>query len=161
MEVFPNTDQYENSECLSSSLFEQQAYINVLIQAIVLLLGLSFAIVPVISFTVRERALEADTKFMQVLNRVRPLVYWVGSFIWDTTYYLLVAGVTCICFVNYTQPIEAIEGTVQLYGVIEILLFAITMVCFSYAVSFHFRVHSKAFITLIVFNFATGAGKCR
>lgn len=155
---YPNFVSYENAVCLSETLFEQQAYTNVLIQSIVLILGLSFGLVPIVSTIVREREPQADTKYMQQLSGVKMWTYWLANLLWDWAYYLFAAFLASICYAYYPKPTAAIATTVVWHGVALILVFAFVIVPISYTVSFHFRDHSKAFIFVIVLNLVTGAG---
>ncbi|CAD5114243.1 DgyrCDS3384 [Dimorphilus gyrociliatus] len=124
-----------------------------LIIVFTLMFGIAFLIASFSVFIVKEKSVKA--KHSQFISGVKPMNYWLSTFTWD--------------FINFLFPalcVIAVIGIGQIDGYVKdgnlgkvfllFILFALSVLPFTYLISTPFKVSASAFAWLSVINILTG-----
>ncbi|CAK9108749.1 ABC transporter A family member 1 (ABC transporter ABCA.1) (AtABCA1) (ABC one homolog protein 1) (AtAOH1) [Durusdinium trenchii] len=120
--------------------------------AISIVIAFSFVPASVAIFVVKEN--EISAKHQQLISGASIGAYWVSNFAWDLCMYL-VPWVASIVAVNAFQ-ISAFEGENFVAVVLLFLLYGVSVIPFTYCLSFLFDSHSTAQNLVLLLNFITG-----
>jgi len=109
------------------------------------------------TFVVQEKLSKA--KHLQTVAGVKPITYWLSTWLWDVANYQIPCWITVILmYVFDVSNLTTTENGV-VYGVITILvLFGPAVASFSYCVSFMFSSPSICNLILIISGFLIGFG---
>lgn len=121
-----------------------------------LLVSIAYAFIPasIIVVIVKER--ENNVKHQQLVSGVSVLAYWLSNLAVDFLKYLVPATATIIIMFSYNVTVfigsENIVATVVLF-----FLFGLTLMTFTYLVSFAFKSPSKAQFVIFLVNYMGGS----
>jgi hypothetical protein len=128
-----------------------------LLTALFILVPLCFIPAAFVSFVVKERA--CKSKHLQLVSSVNPYTYWLSTYIWDMSMYLLLAALIMIVTVLYgtVVPQEFVSSPESGLAVfLLLLLYGLSVLPLCYLYSFLFDNYSTCQISVTVFNFMTG-----
>jgi ATP-binding cassette subfamily A (ABC1) protein 3 len=114
--------------------------INGIFASIVISFGFSFIPASFAVFVVSER--EFKSKHLQSISGVSMVAYWAANYLWDFLSFLLPAIISSIIILAYANPVftGANFGPVAL----SFLLYGLSVIPFTYCLSFLFTSHSTA-----------------
>ncbi|XXQ35415.1 ABC transporter domain-containing protein [Plasmodiophora brassicae] len=152
---YGDTNANWNVYCPKRSYAVVEGLVNGFIRSLAILMAFIFAPAVIIAHAVMETEPMRNTKFQQLVSGVKASVYWVGAWIWDQSSALICVAFASILLTKYAAPINETA-----YGpaIWLCLAFAVCCVPFAYALSFRFRVSSKALTVMLVINIVTGGG---
>lgn len=109
------------------------------------------------SFVVHEKASKA--KHLQTVAGVKPLAYWLSTFLWDTVNYQIPLWITVALMFAYNVTILTTSEHDVFTGILAILfLFGPALAGFTYCVSFSFKSASMCNSFVIISGFLIGMG---
>eukprot|EP00051_Salpingoeca_urceolata_P027249 m.480607 g.480607 ORF g.480607 m.480607 type:complete len:1709 (+) comp21902_c0_seq1:465-5591(+) len=117
-----------------------------------ILFGMAFLSSSFALFLVTERATKA--KHIQFVSGVNPISFWVSSFAWDFVNFLVPTAIIMIIFLAF--GVDAYES--DRLGMVFLLFisYGFAVIPVMYLLSFLFKVSSRAFTWLTLFNIVTG-----
>jgi len=109
------------------------------------------------TFVVNEK--QSKAKHLQTVAGVKPLAYWLSTWLWDIANYQIPCWITVILMYAFdVTPLTTKEND-AVYGVITIMfLYGPAVASFSYCVSFLFTSPSICNLILIISGFLVGFG---
>lgn len=113
---------------------------------------MSFVPASYAAFVVRERT--EHVKHLQMVSGVSNLAYWVSTFAWDCTNFILTFALFIIILFSFNlEPIMEPAGAILV--IVALWLFVIASCPFTYALSFLFNSHTSAQNLTLLINFLT------
>eukprot|EP00808_Paulinella_micropora_P004266 g38508.t1 len=113
------------------------------------IISLAFSFIPAsfAAFVVMER--EIKSKHLQILAGVHPVTYWASHFIWDFLNFAFTASICLVVLKIYDNPSLTREGN---FGIVcsTIFLFGLSVIPFTYCLSFLFSTSSTAQAVMIL-----------
>lgn len=113
--------------------------INGVVASIVISLAFTFIPASFAVFIVGER--EFKSKHLQLISGVSMSSYWAANFVWDFACYLVPATVSCAIIYAYQNPSLVDNFSVL---VVSFLAYGVSIIPFTYLLSFLFTSHSTA-----------------
>jgi ATP-binding cassette subfamily A (ABC1) protein 3 len=132
---------------------EQSASFSAL--TVALFLSIAFAFIPAgfAVFVVRER--EVKAKHLQLVSGVSLPAYWLSTFIWDYTTYLVSAGMAIGLI--YAFEVDAFTHNAGAIAIVLVFVcFGPALAAFTYVLTFAFTTYSTAQNVVLFINFITG-----
>jgi ABC-type multidrug transport system ATPase subunit len=143
----PKTEQLLQDEMSGSS----QVFTDLWV-AITVILAMGFIPASFVVYLVHEKA--TSGKHQQLLSGVKPTMYWVSSYFWDMTNFLVPILICAIIFAIFN--VEAYAGDNLPAVTVLLLIYGSCMTPMMYCVEPLFSVPSTAYVTLICINIFTG-----
>ena len=125
--------------------------------ALFLLIPLGYIPGAFVVFLVRERA--SKSKHLQLVSGLNMTSYWVSSYLWDLTLYLILTFCVMLVFLIYgKESAQVFVGDTESFCATFILLFGygMSILPFAYLLSRKFSNPSTAQISVIALIFVTG-----
>lgn len=141
-EIFPWTDR-------QTKAFNQ---LKGLFTSIIISLGMAFIPSSYVAFTVKERASKA--KHLQFISGVGMVAYWLSNLVFDFVVFLLPAVSAIVIILGFKQ--EAFTGANLPVIIVNMLLYGLAVIPFSYLFSFLFTSHTTAQGVMILVYIASG-----
>ncbi|CAB9505681.1 Retinal-specific ATP-binding cassette transporter [Seminavis robusta] len=109
------------------------------------------------TFVVQER--ESKAKHLQTVAGVKPSAYWISTFLWDSTNYLIPFTITVILLFAFDMTVFTTTENGVLSGVLMLLLlFGPAAAAMSYCISFMFKSPSLCNVFIIISGFLIALG---
>jgi ABC-type lipoprotein export system ATPase subunit len=133
------------------------------IKVVLALLTSLFILVPLcyipasfVSFLVKERV--SKSKHLQIVSSVSPYLYWVATYAWDMTLFILLVAFVIAAFYAFGSASEVfIHSTASACALVLLLVvYGCSAIPLSYLYSMGFENFSTAQISIMVINFITG-----
>jgi len=107
------------------------------------------------TFVVAER--ESKSKHLQTVAGVKPLAYWLSTWLWDIANYQIPMVITIILLFAFDVEAFTTKENDVVYGVIALLvLFGPAAASMTYCVTFLFKSPSVCNLVIIISNFLIG-----
>lgn len=126
--------------------------INGVTAAIVVALALSFVPTAFVVHVVKDR--EQNSKLLQRISGVNMYTYWLASFAWDYANFLVCAGVCSLILLAFNNPVYVGANSAAVLA--SWALYGLSVIPFTYAMSFIFSSHSNAQNVMIAVYLAGG-----
>lgn len=143
---------WTNEADTESALDTAQGFVTALFAVI----AMCFVPGTFVVFVVRERQLKQ--KHQQLISGISLAAYWTTTFVWDLAMYI---STSIICLVLIAAfDVEVYTGSTEVFGgiILVFLMYGLSVIPFTYVLSFVFKEHSAAQNTLILVNLLLGAG---
>lgn len=122
-----------------------------LFTSIILALSLAFIPSSYVAFTVKERSSKA--KHLQFISGVSPTAYWLSNYVFDFITFLLPAFGTILLLIAFKE--DAYTGKNLPIVFLNLMLYGLAVIPFSYLFSFLFESHTIAQgVMILVYIFA-------
>lgn len=116
---------------------------------LVFFISVAFALIPANFITIIIKERELNTKHLQIISGITVSSYWISNFIFELLKYFFTGGICILFIVAFDTYVEHLVLLVFLYG--------LSMVSFTYIMSFLFKTESTAQNFVILINFFFGA----
>ncbi|RNF12533.1 ABC1 transporter [Trypanosoma rangeli] len=123
------------------------------LMSILIMIPFSFIPSTFVSFVVKER--ECKARHLQNVSGMRFSIYWLSNYIFDLCCYLITMILVIIVMLMFQRD-EYISDTTFGPTFILLLMYGLSCIAMSYAVSFLFKEHSSAQNVVLMVNFITG-----
>jgi len=120
--------------------------------AISIIIAFSFVPASVAIFVVKEREIRA--KHQQLISGASIAAYWCSSFAWDVCMYTVPWSLSVLCV--HLFQISAFEGENIIAVTVLFLFYGLSVIPFTYVLSFLFESHSTAQNLVLLVNYMTG-----
>lgn len=126
--------------------------------SLTILCAYSFIPAGFVVYVVRERI--TQEKRLQYVCGVKPFLYWLSSFVWDFTYYLLIMSLTIIVIGAFNST--AYTANSRNFGslIILLILFGWSSLPMSYMLSRFFKDTDTAYMIVFCFTLFSGIATC-
>lgn len=109
------------------------------------------------TFIVNER--QSKAKHLQTVAGVKPVAYWLSSYLWDTMNYQIPLWVTVVLMYIFDVDVLTTTNREVVQGVVTLLvLYGPASAGFTYCVSYAFTSSSLCNMFIIIFSFLIGMG---
>eukprot|EP00121_Abeoforma_whisleri_P014780 Awhi_evm2s13630 len=159
------------------TLVNFQGFVNVIVQNLLIVIGITFIQVPVVAAIVIEKEIFHNIKEMQLLCNVKLWIYWLGMYLFDQLYFVAFAFFLVLFMLGYqngpppcdSSTYTCIDGYPTTYTFVHIpannyigypqlifsymaliWVFVFTFPGWIYALSCLFKDHTKAIIYAII-----------
>eukprot|EP00929_Paragymnodinium_shiwhaense_P115857 TRINITY_DN8500_c0_g1_i3.p1 TRINITY_DN8500_c0_g1~~TRINITY_DN8500_c0_g1_i3.p1 ORF type:complete len:2086 (-),score=492.32 TRINITY_DN8500_c0_g1_i3:221-6478(-) len=126
-----------------------------LFSTFVIIEAFSFIPAAVVAYVVRERESHHNSKHQQLISGVGIISYWTSNLLWDFAVFLVPLSLSLLFIWLFDINAFLDDGALQATFVI-FLGYGMSIMPFSYLLSFAFGSHTTAQVVALVFNFATG-----
>eukprot|EP01059_Diplonema_ambulator_P030974 TRINITY_DN5539_c0_g1_i6.p1 TRINITY_DN5539_c0_g1~~TRINITY_DN5539_c0_g1_i6.p1 ORF type:complete len:1865 (+),score=612.43 TRINITY_DN5539_c0_g1_i6:40-5595(+) len=127
---------------------------QVVITSLVILLPFTLLPSNYVSFIVKER--ESKAKHVQLVSGVKVTSYWLSSFVFDLCAYSVTLTIVLILFFIDGRDEFIGDAKTAVATILLFLMYGVSSVVNSYAVSFLFATHTQAQTAVSIANFITG-----
>ncbi|XP_060089129.1 phospholipid-transporting ATPase ABCA1-like [Heteronotia binoei] len=128
------------------------SFFSVLISTCVMF-ALSFVPASFVLFLIEERI--SNAKHLQIVNGMKPWVYWLGNFAWDVCNYLIPAALVVLIFICFQQKAYVSPESLPTL-ILLLLLYGWSMTPLMYPASYLYSIPSSAYVSLTTINFFIG-----
>jgi ATP-binding cassette subfamily A (ABC1) protein 3 len=116
---------------------------------LVFFISVAFALIPANFITIIIKERELNTKHLQIISGITTSSYWISNFIFELLKYFFTGGICLILIALFNAYVD--------YLILIVFLYGISMVSFTYIISFLFKTESTAQNFVILINFFFGA----
>jgi len=116
---------------------------------LVFFISVAFALIPANFITIIIKERELNTKHLQIISGITTSSYWISNFIFEFLKYFFTGGICLILIVAF--------GVYEDNLILLVFLYGLSMVSFTYIMSFLFKTESTAQNFVILINFFFGA----
>ena len=125
-------------------------------QNLVFFLTIAFSLIPANFITIIIKEREMNTKHLQIISGISYISYWISNFIFELVKYLFTGGICILLIFAYDD--YSTEDKQLMF--ILCLLYGISMISFTYLMSFLFSKESNAQNSTILINYLFGPLAC-
>ncbi|KAH9593790.1 ATP-binding cassette sub- A member 12 [Schistosoma haematobium] len=121
------------------------------------LLSLSLIPASFISFLIKENNI--GSKHLQIVSGLKPMIYWLTSYLWDIMNYII-CGLLCIIIFIIFEKFAYIHSDVIYAFILLILLYGIAIIPMLYMTTYFITSSSTSLVILSIFNLLIGSITC-